>query len=352
VHWVLVRRPAHGRARIHDGRLTYRSAHGFRGSEELILAASDPPTGVQLAGPAPASVVIKVGSAPPAVIRAIGDSVTAGFGYYDNGEEMPLSHLLECKPGAKFYDDACSSNSIVTSNTGTKIEYAPDYGLHINVSWAAQWANEYGITNYENLAVSGSEPVNWAPEGSLYEKTRQVEAEDPDYILLTMGANPLLSEMLFGTDNMGCAVYSDLFGGYRECIERAFAKVGLRENLEHLYTDLVAKTSATIYLMQYHLAIPSTALAYTSFQIAEMGKLMNLEIASVAHAVNTGRLQVITPPHFNVGIDISPVYPSKFSCSVTRSTGRVCRSPPPRTSSLPRTRSPSAKAPRLGRRRG
>jgi hypothetical protein len=67
--------------------------------------------------------------------------------------------------------------------------------------------------------------------------------------------------------------------------------------------------------MQYHLAIPSTALAYTSFQIAEMGKLLNQEIASVARAVSPGRLEVVTPPHFNVGIDISPVYPSKYSCS-------------------------------------
>jgi hypothetical protein len=46
-----------------------------------------------------------------------------------------------------------------------------------------------------------------------------------------------------------------------------------------------------------------------------MDELLNREIAAVAAAVNPRRLQVVAPPHFNVGIDISPVYPSDFSCS-------------------------------------
>jgi hypothetical protein len=48
---------------------------------------------------------------------------------------------------------------------------------------------------------------------------------------MTIGANPLLSNVLFGIDNMGCAVSSDVLGGYRECIERAFREVHLREDL-------------------------------------------------------------------------------------------------------------------------
>jgi hypothetical protein len=67
--------------------------------------------------------------------------------------------------------------------------------------------------------------------------------------------------------------------------------------------------------MQYHLAVPSTALAYSATQIAEMGVLLNGEIAAVAAEVNPRRLQVVAPPHFDVDIDISPVYPSSFSCS-------------------------------------
>ncbi len=309
---------AHGNAKIRDGRLFYRSAKRFRGTEAIMLIASpaagsrSPARGRALT---PAPVVIKVGTAQSAVVRALGDSVTAGFGYYDDGSLMPLDSLLECRPGAKSYDDACSSNSAVRSNTANSIEYAPDYGLANNVSWAAQWANEHGVSNYENLAVSGSEPSDWLPDGQFFATTKRIEAEDPDYVLLTLGANPLLSNMLFGADEMGCAIYSDFFGGYSECIEEAFEGVRLRANLKRVYSELVAKTSATIYLMQYHLSIPSTALAYSATQIAEMGKLLNREIASVAAEVGSPRLQVVAPPHFNVGIDISPVYPSKFSCS-------------------------------------
>ncbi len=300
--WKIARRPRHGSARISDGKLIYHPAAGFRGTDSLRLSGG-------------AAVVLKVDGEHNAVVRAIGDSVTAGFGYYDDGKQMGLLELPECKPGSVTLVDPCSSNSATVNNEAKKVEFAPDYGLSNNISWAAQWANEYGVTNFENLAISGAEPGQWAPGGVLYPLTKQVESENPDYILMTAGANPLLAEMLFGVDHMGCAIFADIFGKYEECIEQAFAGVHLHENLEHLYRDLVKKTTATIYLMQYHLSIPASALAYTATQIAEMAEMMNHEVAAVAAAVNPKRLRVVTPPHFNVGVDISPVYPSKYSCS-------------------------------------
>ncbi|HET9154316.1 MAG TPA: hypothetical protein VFN85_09405 [Solirubrobacterales bacterium] len=299
--WRITQPPEHGSAHLEDGSLVYRSGPGFRGADALTLTGGR-------------EVRFTVGARGEPVVRAIGDSVTAGFGYYGNGASMTIGHLPECRPPATGFDDACSSNSLVTDNR-QKLVYAPDYGLSNDVSWAAQWASEHGITDFENLAISGSEPADWAPGGAFHETTEEIEAEDPDYILMTVGANPLLSEMLFGIDNMGCAIFSAIFGGYRECIQEAFAEVHLRERLKSLYEDLVQHTGATIYLMQYHLAVPSSALAYSAAQIAEMGKLLNEEIASVAAEVDPKRLQVVTPPHFDVGIDISPVYPSTFSCS-------------------------------------
>lgn len=299
--WRVTQQPEHGSAHIEAGSLVYRSGPRFRGTDTLVL------TGGREAR-------FTVGARGEPVVRALGDSVTAGFGYYSNGSSMTIGHLFECRPPSKGFDDACSSNSLVTGNE-QKLEYAPDYGLSNNVSWAAQWANEHAITNYENLAISGSEPADWAPGGEFHKTTGQIESEDPDYVLMTIGANPLLSEMLFGIDHMGCAIYAQIFGGYSECVEKAFAEVHLQEHLRALYTDLVQHTDATIYLMQYHLAVPSTALAYSATQIAEMGKLLNREIEKVAAEVNPQRLQVVTPPHFNVGIDVSPVYPSRFSCS-------------------------------------
>ncbi|HST70652.1 MAG TPA: Ig-like domain-containing protein [Solirubrobacterales bacterium] len=300
--WRVVQQPQNGSARIREGSLVYQPAARFRGTDSLVLSGGQ-------------QVRFTVGTADGVVVRALGDSVTAGFGYYSNGTPMTIGRLPGCRPAAKEFNDACSSNSLNFTSKEGRVEYAPDFGLANNVSWAAQWANTHGVTNFKNFAITGSEPKNWAPEGEFHSITEQIEKEDPDYILMTMGANPLLSEMLFGVDNMGCAVEADIVGGYRECVEKSFAEVGLQAHLKSLYSDLVQNTDATIFLMQYHLSVPSTALAYSATQIAMMGKLLNREIEAVAGAVNPQRLQVVTPPHFNVGIDVSPVFPSRYSCS-------------------------------------
>lgn len=313
--WRIARHPRHGVARIRDGRLVYRSAGRFLGTDSIELRQLRGGGAESSARGRSAPVEIKVLRDAGVAVRALGDSVTAGFGYYDDGSPMPFTELLSCKPGEKSYDDACSSNSTNRSNAESEIHYAPDYGLSNDVSWAAQWANEHGVTNYENLAVSGSEPTSWLPGGQLHSTLTGLEAEDPDYILMTVGANPLLSEMLFGIDKMGCAISADIFGRYRECIEEAFEGVQLHPNLKRLYEELVDDTEATIYLMQYPLSVPSVALAYSATQIAETVELLNGEIAAVAAEVGSSRLRVVAPPHFAVGIDISPVYPSSYSCS-------------------------------------
>lgn len=308
-----------GFSRAANGRrLVYRAPKRFRGRVYLQITGREPSAGAtSSSGRVEIDYVqVTVGAAPGAVVRALGDSVTAGFGFYDDGSSMTIEQLLECRPSAKEFDDACSSNSLNRTSEEKKVKYATDYGLANNVSWAAQWANKYGITNYKNFAISGSEPKDWAPGGEFHSTTEQIAAEDPDYVLMTMGANPLLSEMLFGVDNMGCAVYADVFGNYQRCVEEAFAEVHLQEHLKALYTYLVEKTDATIYLMQYHLSVPSTALAYSATQIAAMGALLNREIAAVAAAVGSKRLVVVAPPHFNVGIDVSPVFPSRYTCSI------------------------------------
>lgn len=307
-------------ARVTHGRLIIRAPKRLRGRDEIQLLGGQrkavPDGRLAFDSPVPLYSQVTIGAASGVVVRALGDSVTAGFGYYDDGSSMTLGQLLECRPSAKEFDDACSSNSLNRASAEQKVAYATDYGLANNISWAAQWANEYGVTNYKNFAISGSEPKDWAPGGEFHKTTEQIAAEDPDYILMTMGANPLLSEMLFGAGNMGCAIYADVFGGYQRCVEEAFAEVGLQEHLKTLYADLVANTDATIFLMQYHLSIPSTALAYSATQIAAMGTLLNREVAAAAAAVGSKQLQVVAPPHFSVGIDISPVFPSRYSCSL------------------------------------
>lgn len=312
--WLIGVKPDRGNASLRGDKLVYRSGKAFHGTASLVLMAA-PTAGVRATSKtAPAvPVQITVGSAKPPVVRAIGDSVTAAFGYYDDGSLMSALRLFSCRPPVK-YDDACSSNSKVTSNEVEGVEYAADYGLSNNVSWVAQWANEHGVTNFKNFAVSGSRPQDWFGKGMFASTTEELESEDPDYVLLTLGANPILTETLFGIDNMECAIWSDIFGNYRECVERAFAKVNLAENLRGIYSELVKNTDAQIMVMQYHLSVPAAALAYTAVQIAETAKLMNREIATAAAAVSESRIDVVAPPHFNVGIDIAPVYPAKYKC--------------------------------------
>ena len=317
VRWRIVRRPPAGSARIRGESLVYSSSRRFRGTASIRLRGRLRGAGASTgAAPVEAPVQVKVVRAGgPIAVRAIGDSVTAGFGYYSSGAPMAFSSLLSCRPASTHYNDACSSNSTNTSNEGAEVDYAPDYGLANNVSWVAQWANKHGVSDYANFAISGAEPRDWAPGGQFYATTKRVEAEDPDYVLMTVGANPLLSEMLLGIDDMGCAIESDILGGYRECVEEAFDGVKLREHLGALYTELAEHTDATIYLMGYPLSVPSTALAYSATQIAMMGVLLNEQIASVASEVDPSRLRFVAPPHFGVGVDISPVFLSAYSCS-------------------------------------
>jgi lysophospholipase L1-like esterase len=312
VGWSVTAGASGGAAHLAADHLTY-TAPATPGTETIRLDHAT--VVVKVVQPWAALTPADAPSTPGPVVRAMGDSVTAGFGFYGNGSAMGLLELYECKPFGEVLDDACSSNSTATANGLKEVPYAPDYGLSNNVSWAAQWANEYGATNYKNFAISGSEPTNWAPGGNLYPTTQKIEAEDPDYILMTIGANPILADTLFGLGPALCAFESDIVGGYTECVAEAFESVHLRTELKRLYTDLVEKTSATVYLMQYHLSVPSSALAYSVTQIAEMAKLMNETIASVAQEVNPRRLEVVTPPHFNVGVSLEPVYPSSYTCS-------------------------------------
>jgi lysophospholipase L1-like esterase len=301
--WRAVGKSSRGFARVRGDRLVYKAPSRFRGSDQIQLAAR----GLHL------YTRVTVGAPGGLVVRALGDSVTAGFGYYSSGKQMVFEELLDCRPAGKKFNDACSSNSLNEESEEGPVRYAADYGLSNKVSWAAQWANEYGITNYKNFAISGSEPKNWAPEGEFHFLTEKIESEDPDYVLLTLGANPLLSNVLFGLHNMECAVESEL-PEFEACVREEFAKVELRKSLRSVYADLLANTEATIFVMQYHLSVPWSALAYSSTEIALMGRLLNLEIASVVAEVASSRLRVISPPHFNVGVDISPVYPSRYTC--------------------------------------
>jgi lysophospholipase L1-like esterase len=310
--WRTVGKRTRGSARVRAGRLIYKAPQGFAGGDQVELVS---PSVRQVAQ-------VTVGGPSGLVVRALGDSVTAGFGYYSTGENFPLDDLLSCKPATTLYNDACSSNAMAMKSAEGAPEYAADYGLAKNVSWAAQWANEYGVTNYANFAVSGSEPSNWVPgpEGFLYKYTKQIEAAEPDYVLLTLGANPLLSALLTKPKDLFCAAFSDL-KEFEKCVRKEFERVALGTSLRSVYTELLNNTEATIFVMQYHLSIPWSALFDRTTEIARANQMLNEEVAAAVAAMGNSRLQLVTPPHFDVGISIEPVYPSRYRCRLDRVDG-------------------------------
>ncbi|HVD41499.1 MAG TPA: SGNH/GDSL hydrolase family protein [Solirubrobacterales bacterium] len=299
------RKGSRGHARVRAGRLIYEAPQGFRGSDEVELVSRSVRQYAQ----------VTIGTASSPRVRALGDSVTAGFGYYWNGEPMSgAAFAFYCRPAPKNMNDACSSNSMATTaQEETSVDYSPDYGLATGASWAAQWATDNGVLDYKNFAISGAEPRNWAPSGSFYKTTKTIEEENPDYVLLTLGANPMLSNMMLEPANWWCAVEKGL-SGFEKCIEEEFTKVELRRWLKSLYVDLLKKTSATIYVMQYHLSIPVLAVFDRTVEIARANQMLNEEIAAAVAEFKGNRLKLVTPPHFNVGIDISPVAPTGSKC--------------------------------------
>jgi len=313
LNWRIVDPAGRGSATIASDALEYKPA-GRPGSDDLTLEG-------RIRGKAVVreTVHLRLVLKDPAntSVIAFGDSVTAGFGYFGaTGKQMTIGQLYDCKPGDTTLNDACSSNSYNrNSSVGATPNYLPDYGLSRNISWAAQWANEYGITNYRNYAVTGSAPTDWLPNGQFHSTLETIQSRNPDYILMTLGANPLLSDVLFGVDNMKCALESDLFGDFRTCVLDAFESVDLDGNMKAIFTELVENTTSRIVVMEYPISVPSSAIAYSAKQLEMMGRLLNQVIGAEAAVVSTSRIVQIAPPRFNVGIDMEPLYPATYSCS-------------------------------------
>ena len=98
----------------------------------------------------------------PVVVRALGDSITAGYGFYGSGDPMKLKDLARC--GTIDYpnlNDRCSSNSSLGKGDRDPVAFLPDYGLSNGIAWPAQVTEQLGITDdvdYANRAVTDADP--------------------------------------------------------------------------------------------------------------------------------------------------------------------------------------------------
>lgn len=263
-----------GTSRLRTLTGTYTPDHLFTGHDTIAVRAVD--------SFGSASELVDV-TVLPWRMRAIGDSVTAGFGYFGTGELMPLSDLLSCKPAA-VVSNRCSSNSNAGPGYTGPPAWSPDFGLANNVSWAAQFANTWQggghITApemFQNLAVTGSAPSDWLPGGILRGRLAAIVAENPELVAMTLGANPLLSDLLLTAEGESCSLTFTV-AGLRSCVQPFFDAVDLRGRLQQVYTALLEAPDTRVVIFQYSLSIPSVNL-FSTWQLEAMIDLFNENIA-------------------------------------------------------------------------
>jgi len=303
VRFRIVGGPRNGGARVTGaaaGRaeLAYRPAARYVGRDRIVLSA-------RAAGGATTRLAIPLTVAPPK-LRALGDSVTAGFGFIGDSGEMSVEQFPDCIPPDQP-NDQCSSNSASgPSSTNSLPDYLPDFGLSNGIAWPAQFAQARGLTGpgmYENRAVSGSTPAQWA-DGYLQAQLQAIVADSPNLTVLTLGANPLLDTFLGGPGLACDAANTDAL--FIACIQAFVTNAGLQPNLISVIEQLLAAPGNRIVVSQYHLSMPSLALAaeYTPHRLELMATVLNHNVAAAVQAVGGYGERVFTfaPPRFDVGI--------------------------------------------------
>jgi lysophospholipase L1-like esterase len=255
----------------------------------------------------------------PLRIRAFGDSITAGYGFFSDGTEWGVTQLLSCRPPAGEYNDRCSSNSTLGPDApaGQPV-FSADFGLGNGVAWPAQVAKALGTVDYANYAVTGSEPADWmnlAPEpdapdnGYLHDLLVRLENDDPDLVLMTLGANPLLSDFLTGP-GMACSLFDDEATQrqlFLDCIDGIISDQLVSQRLIATYIDVLAHTgNAKILVSRYYLALPAITL-FDEWQGQLMVDQVNAQVdKAVASVQESGanfaeRIAISQPARFDSG---------------------------------------------------
>jgi lysophospholipase L1-like esterase len=280
--------------RVDEGRAVIDYRAPSRGRDRLILTARGP--GGRTAVSRPLAV-----RAP--VMRALGDSVTAGFGFLPSGDSMSILQLPSCIP-PDVQNDRCSSNSANGPGTAGPPRYLPDWGLSNGIAWPAQFARANGLsagTSFQNLAVSGSTPGNWGTGGALNPTLAGIVADQPDLTVMTLGANPLLDSFLFG-GGLRCELTLSE-AAFTACVEGFIERSDLVARVRSVIAQLLESPTNHVVVSHYHQAIPSSSVfGVPSLRI--MSGLLNDAVSEAA----TGspefgeRVFLMSPPLFPVGV--------------------------------------------------
>ncbi len=248
-------------------------------------------------------VDVRGASAGPNVV-AIGDSVTAAFGYcgiadvcggVNSAVENSWLSLKDCNQEAeypKLPQNLCSNNrrnGLPWTNDGETsggVAYPMQFGWWLRR--ATQKASFVRDPSVRNWAVSGARPAHWDPTPVADDPTNkdstpggfsgQTKKIDDSLVVMTLGANKLLADFLsfdfawpmsWFADTTGdyakCTGARGWFWGYEEagkarlkrCFEEDWAVNKQAEHLKSVYGTLLAQGDRVLVL-GYHLACPST----------------------------------------------------------------------------------------------
>ncbi|MGI9538866.1 MAG: hypothetical protein ACR2N6_01810 [Miltoncostaeaceae bacterium] len=250
-------------------------------------------------------------------LRALGDSVTGGFGFLGDGAEWDFDDLIDCIPPSDF-NDRCTSNSPNGVDSDSPVGWLPDFGLSNNVAWPAQFANANDISGpaFANYGVSGSRPQDWDSGGMFNDTLATIVASQPDLTVMTLGANPLLDIFLTGRGIECEATLSD--AAFRRCIRGFIQEQKLVPRVRSVLAQLLVAPNNRVVVSQYHSAIPSSSI----FSVADLRILFQELNGAVRNAARGApgfgtRIFLMSPPLFPAGLP-----PGEAICT-SRDTGTL-----------------------------
>jgi uncharacterized protein with LGFP repeats/lysophospholipase L1-like esterase len=217
--------------------------------------------------------------------RAIGDSVTAGFGIHPDGSLMGATELPGCRP-PNPPDGRCSSPTVS--------------------AYPALYAQKHGIKDFLNLAMAGATPEQWIENGAPFRlQLENVIRSNPDMTVMTLGANPMLSDAVFGW-TWACIRGDHTNEWTATCVEAALKNHQVVGRLERIYTRLIREAARNhLVVLPYHFTVPLT-LASTGDRVRLALSMLN---GAVAEAVvrtrnalpvtDRGRLRFVPLPSFD-----------------------------------------------------
>ena len=192
-------------------------------------------------------------------VSVLGDSVAAGFGI-----DVSRAKVARCAAtifGLGRPTGACDNHDAAwPARFGAGLSSGQTDGLPVVV---------------DNQAIAGAQTGNFMPRKRLSGRVDHVIAQDPDVVLITLGANDILSSPRCATNG--------------RCVTRRLRAKHTNANLTALFKRLDRGTGADIYITEYY---------YLDQDLSSAVEQLNDVIDRAARPFGTESVSVVNPPAF------------------------------------------------------